>query len=575
MTHSPFLRRLLLGAALVGAAHAAQAQNSGQKEVLTDPQARLDFVRGLPYSGERPTLAGFSPAQPIKGFAAPAGQHEQTQAYRSASGCVAFFFPPGPEVADVAFKWSGPACKGQPVEGRGELQVRRRMGENTAVAWLRGEFKRGMLTGEASKRYFYFDGKGQALPGVHVMAGSFANSVLHGKGTASWSGAPDARPAAWFREGVFKDGSLQGMGVLARLRPFPGVEADIHDLVFAEDGEIYIEQARMNGGRLLDGTLYFENDPVPWGLELASWREAAPEAARLNRLDAEQGVALVSACVKWRFEAARLVCERGSVSSGTAAGSIGLNEGGFTVRLPVHADGVPFRPLGEPKLSVGLGRSEIPVRCDSDLRQCSGQGVLTVLGSALYWFGDIEWVDGALRPARAALYAHGSKLEDSPDPERDRRLATCERFDDALRCQRGKVFYNGGGSYYGGWRYTGVSYRGEGRTPPAYVAQGEQDVLPFGWGQLTYRDGSWAEVHHDSDGDIDEVGKCDVPSESASYRCHLDGQTVMFQAQGQGERRVRQAEAPVTVPAFRMPDLGGGSRPAVPQRPVFVLPGMR
>lgn len=574
MTHSPFLRRLLLGAALVGAAHAAQAQNSGQKEVLTDPQARLDFVRGLPYSGERPTLAGFSPAQPVKGFAAPAGQHEQTQAYRSASGCVAFFFPPGPEVADVAFKWSGPACKGQPVEGRGELQIRRRMGETTAVAVLHGEFKGGMLTGEAQKAYFYFDAKGQALPGVHLMVGSFANSVLHGPGSARWSGAPDARPAAWFREGHFKDGSLQGEGVLARLRPYPGVEAEIQRLRFDEAGDIYIEQARVNGGKLIEGTLYFEGDARPWTVELAVWRNASVEAARLLRTDPVNQTVLLAACEKWRFDGPRLSCERGSVSHGTIVSSIGTSNGAFALRLPVRGGEVPFRPGADAPVSVGVGDGEFPVRCDAELSQCSGRGVLPVALSSLYWHGDIEWRDGAVRPVQASLYALRDK-DAQPKPDSDRRVARCDRFDDPLRCREGKVFWEDGGSFDGAWFYEGARFEAEDKVPPRYVAHATQNIVPRGWGTLTYATGNWAEVRMDADGDIVDVGKCDKPRESASFTCRVDGGTVFFRAEGR-ERRVRESEAPPR--SVYTPPAGGGGRferIPVPQRPVYVLPGMR
>ena len=37
--------------------------------------------------------------------------------------------------------------------------------------------------------------------------------------------------------------------MLARLRPYPGVEAEIQRLRFDEAGDIYIEQARVNGGK--------------------------------------------------------------------------------------------------------------------------------------------------------------------------------------------------------------------------------------------------------------------------------------------------------------------------------------
>ncbi len=237
------------------------------------------------------------------------------------------------------------------------------------------------------------------------------------------------------------------------------------------------------------------------------------------------------------------------------------------------------------------------------------------MGSMLYWQGDLEWRDGALRPASASLYARPSAqrstisvandgtvtrsgtdeddakaqqieeaLQKKPyDPgNRDRRIASCERFDGPLECSRGKIFWRTTGSFAGAWRYGGTRYKASSPgEPPRYVAEGTQDILPQGWGTRTYADGQWVEAHFDEDGDLDDVGKCDDPGSSANFRCSLEGDTVMFTAdqgsQGRGSQSRPRREA--ATPAYTAPSYNsGGGRfvpQVVPQRPVYVLPGMR
>ncbi len=599
---------LLCALALTTSTPSLHAQDKEQKE----QQEQLAFVRQLRFNGEWPALTGFSPAQPVKGVQAAPGDHGHTQAYRSAAGCMAFFFPLGEDGgSEVALKWSGPACNGKLVEGKGELQIWRRVGERTVVGVLQGSFTKGMLTGEGAKANFTFDKAGKPVPGMYIFNGTFANSVLHGDGVQRWTGAADARPSAWARQGKFQDGTIRGPVFLSQLRPYPGVEAQAQELWYSERGNTYIEQAQVNRGKLVDGTLFFEGDAIPWKAEVAVWRDDVPEAARLTRMDMARQHVMIASCMQWRFEAARLACGQGNVSAGGSGGSIGIGEGAFGIRLPVAARVAPFQPGPSAPVKIGLSDADIAARCDAELTRCTGQGVLPVMGSLLYWHGDIEWRDGALRPTSASLYERpyaqrsrytvgndgsmtrsGSDADDAKaqqidealrqkpyDPgNRDKRIASCERFDSPVECSRGKLFFNDGGTFAGAWRYDGVTYGSDGPTAPRYVVQDNQRTVRHGWGTATFPNGRWAEVHYDSDGDIDNVGKCDDPDSSDNFRCRLDGATVVFSNDSSSQSRPQRE---VATPAYTAPSYssgGGGGRyvpKVVPQRPVYVLPGMR
>ncbi len=602
---------LLSALALTTITPSLHAQDKELKEQLE----QLAFVRQIRYTGEWPTLTGFSPAKPVNGFEAAPGDHGHTQAYRSAAGCVAFFFPPGDEGGtEVALKWKGHACNGKLVEGKGELQIWRRVGEQTVVGVLEGHFSKGVLAGEGEKSNFTFDKAGKPVPDVYSFEGTFANSVLHGQGAKRWSGAANARPSAWVQQGKFQDGTIRGGVMLYQLRPYPGVEAQVQPLWFSERGNTYIEQAQVNRGKLLEGTLFFEGDPVPWKSEVAVWRDGLPEAARLTRMDMARRHMMIASCLQWRFEGARLACDRGSASAGGEGGSIGTDEGAFGIRLPVPARVVTFQPEATTALTLGLDNAQIPARCDAELARCTGRGVLPVRGSLLYWHGDIEWRDGALRPTSASLYERpwvqrsistvandgtvtrtGSDADDAKaeqieealrktpyDPgNRDRRVASCERFDSPLECSRGKLFGKDGGSFVGAWRYDGVTYSSDGPAAPRYTVQGNQRMVRRGWGTTTFSNGRWAEAHYDSDGDIDDVGKCDDPDSSDNFRCKLDGATVMFYNESSSNSSSSQSrpQREVAAPVYTAPSYSsGGGRyvpQVVPQRPVYVLPGMR
>lgn len=597
---------LLCALALTTVAPSLHAQDKEQQE----QQNQLAFVRQLRFNGEWPALTGFSQAQPVKGFDAAAGDHGHTQAYRSAAGCVAFFFPPGEDGgSEVALKWSGAGCNGKLVEGKGELQIRRRVGEQTVVGVLQGSFTKGVLTGEGVKANFTYDKAGKPVPGMYSFQGTFANSVLHGEGAQRWTGAADARPSAWARQGKFQDGTIRGGVILSQLRPYPGVEAQTQALWYSERGNTYIEQAQVNRGKLLDGTLFFEGDPIAWKAEVAVWRDDVPEAARLTRMDMARQHMMIASCMQWRFEAARLACSQGNVSAGGSGGSIGIDEGTFGIRLPVVARVATFQPGPSTPVKIGLHDADMAARCDAELTRCTGQGVLPVLGSRLYWHGEIEWRDGALRPTSASLYerpaaqrstyavgndgtmtrsgtdqddAKAQQIEEALrkkpyDPgNRDRRVASCERFDSPVECSRGKVFYGDGGNFAGAWRYDGVTYRSDGPTAPRYAVQDNQRTVRHGWGTATFSNGRWAEVHYDSDGDIDDVGKCDAPDSSDNFRCRLDGATVVFSNESRSQSRPQRE---VAAPVYTAPSYSSGSDRfvplVVPKRQVYVLPGMR
>ncbi|HVR50946.1 MAG TPA: hypothetical protein VMS38_14520 [Pseudorhodoferax sp.] len=522
-------RTLLIACAIAvgGAAHASEAR----------AQDKLAFVRQLPYQGAWPSLAGFSPAQPVPDFKAPAGDHGHTAAYRSADGCVAFFYPPGEEgISGVALKWKGPACNGKPLQGEGELQILRRAGTGTVVGVLQGRFANGLLAGQGSKANFSYDAAGQPLPDTYLFEGEFLHSVLHGQGISRWSGAADARPTAWARQGRFHEGLARGLVAQARLRPYPGVEAEVQDLWFGEDGTVPAEQARVNRGRPVPGLLFFENDAIAWRSEVAAWRDGQFQTARLLRMDTARQAGLVASCVRWRFEARQLRCDQGAVSSGGASGELRLDDGPYTLPWPVRPGGTGFRPGPGAALHVALQDAQTPVRCNAELSRCTGRGAIPILGAGEYWWGDLEWREGSLQPVAAALHARGAD-DGTPAtapqrpgyaPQSDAVLARCTRFAGPLQCAEGLLRSANGTRYSGAWVYDGVRF-GSDAGPARYEAlPGDRRVRRTGWGTNTYADGRWAEVHFDDDGAMDAVGLCEHPGRGGTVNCHLQGRTVVF-----------------------------------------------
>jgi hypothetical protein len=557
--HNPSVRVLWLVAFLtlsLPAQARSEAGPAASASVSGDLAQRLAWVRALRYDGPTPELTGFSPAQPVQGFSSPAGAHGHTQAYRSDSGCIAFFYPLAAHaVSDVAFKWNGPACTGQLLAGPGELQILRREGDALVVSVLQGTFAQGALHGNAAKADFRYALSGQPGHEVYRFEGEFVHSVLHGAGMVRWSGPADARPSAWSRQGHFRHGLIYGGVAQGRLHPYAGVEAEVQALRFADDGSIIVQQAQASGGEQQGGTLFFENDPNPWVSELETWHGGQPQSARYTRVDRVKEQLLSATCHAWRFEPERLVCAHGEIAAGTLAGTVGVTQTAYAIRLPAWSHGAPFTLPSALKARVGLGDSEFDAQCAPDMRRCTGHGAVPIATGRHYWHGDIEWRDGALIPVAAALYerphphnvhpgsqragsaqAHQQAEATSPKPpgapaDRARLVARCARFTTPTDCADGEVLWDAQ-RFKGSWQLAGVRFRSvaaDRRGAPRYQQDDPPTAVPQGWGELVLGEHHRAEVRFDG-GLLREVRRCTRVHDGQERPCRIEsGQLVMPQ----------------------------------------------
>ena len=522
----------LLGAALLCGPASAQSFQEDEAHQL------LASLRALRDVGELPSLTGFSPALPVANVVAPGGDHGHTQAFRDSNGCVAFFYPPSDDISGVAFKWSGAKCTGKLLDGPGELQVLRRVrlksgAFNTAVNVYRGNFGKGMLTGEGDKGNYAFDASGKLVQDTYLFHGTFANSVLDGRGTKRWIGAPTDEPSAYSVKALFKEGTPDGPVLQGRLDPAPGVEADFTPLFYSPRGNPYVEQAHFNHDEMVQGSLFFHGDPTPWTMETYNWLGII-QAGALSSDHA--GAKLHASCAKWDFTKDRVVCPEGTAGGGWRGQFFALDHKAFAIPVPYTASSTsvdgPLRVSDGELVVVGLeALDRPPIACSANLARCSGKLITSVLATPLYWHADATVREGTIYIDSGKLYErkNGVSYSTEYEYESDRLAASCSRMKSPLVCADGTVWFKNGGKVTGAWKFSGVDFEqvDEGGRL-GYVAKRTVKMLPVGKVRFTYKEGSWAVVTMDDDGDLVNVDECDDPSDSARYACHMEGETMMF-----------------------------------------------
>jgi hypothetical protein len=560
-------------ASALAASPAVASEESEAKEMLT-------WLRGLRYEGPRPAPTGFSPAQPTADFTAPPGGHEHTQAYKSAGGCVVFFLPTTADNFGVSIKTKDLKCDGKPVEGKGEVQILRKAkagdAANTVVGILRGQFAKGMLTGDGEKGNFTYAPDGKPVEDTYILLGNFENSVLNGKGERRWTGAKTDQPSTVSLEGTFKDGVIRGGVHMGRLNPLPGVEGDYVPLYFSERGNSYIEQAHLNGGKLMTGHMFFYNDPARWKVEFATWNFFAVGSALTRAYrDAD---ALYAVCEKWEFLEGKATCPDGNIGGGYNGKFFGVNRSPFSLPLPFNPKAAPFNVKAGQPVTIGIemnGRPGVP--CNEGLTRCAGKVIASVLGTSLYWYGDGEVRNGSVYLTSARLYERASGEAYSTDYkyETDRVMASCSAFKSPVACARGVVYYKNGAKAAGEWEFDGVAFEQVSeRGYMGYEAKRAFKLVLNGDVRMDYPNGSWAEVAM-RDGEMRSVDDCGV-AEGTSVTCSIEGTTVNFRNRSSGSSRP-SAQYATPVEPLRMPQINVPAyRPiVVPQRPVYTLPGMR
>jgi hypothetical protein len=113
----------------------------------------LDELRALRYSGDIPSLEGFSPAKVIQ-LPAPADSHFYTTAYMSKGKCVTFS-KLGKDEHDLSIKWKGAKCNGKPINGDGTLQIQYKEDSGTGT-YTHLSVSTGHFTNEAVEKVFSY-----------------------------------------------------------------------------------------------------------------------------------------------------------------------------------------------------------------------------------------------------------------------------------------------------------------------------------------------------------------------------------------------------------------------------------
>lgn len=559
---------LALQLSLPQSAHAAEPKSPLEQQFQSASSMSLALTW--------PVTTGFSPARPVDGFAAPPNSRWMTTPYRSATGCVAFFYPPNDDdikVSEVALKWQGPACNGRPLNGSGELQIRYRSEDNLVVSVLKGNFSNGLLNGKGSKRNFSFTAQGARLQDTYLFDGQFAANVLHGEGRSRWIGPADSHPRAWLREGRFDQGALNGQVLQSRLSPYPGVAVETLQLWFNNDGQAYNNQAAANKNEPVPGRLLFTGEDAPWLVDLIGYQNDGRPAGSLMRLFGAGHPPLAAECMHWQLDGPQPRCQKGDLRYDLNPGLV-IEQGGFVLDTPVRAGRTPFRPLGNTGIGFNSGLAEssnLPLRCNEEISLCTGSGLYPSTLSNMHWQGRFEWRPSGITPVSGSLYWRARA--NAPASTADEHMADCQRFDGPLSCADGALISQHS-TFRGAWFYRAPdnSYRG-------YMEEAEdapRDEGGFqrrGWGTLTFSDGSSARVRVDATDNLAEVGDCEDPNTDDEVSCTLRGSTVMFNYRSSViyEKAVRQ---PVITPE-RSRDAGRYKRIETPKRTPYILPGMQ
>lgn len=523
-----------------------------------------------------PVTTGFSAAKPVEGFTAAAENQWMRTAYRSASGCVAFFYPPdneGEPISDVAFKWQGPACNGRPLNGSGELQIRYRTPDKQIISVLKGGFANGVLSGQGSKRNFSFTSQGATVQDTYLFDGQFADNVLHGEGRSRWIGPADGHPKAWLREGRFNQGALNGQVLQSRLAPYPGIAVETLQLWFDNKGQPYNNQARANQGEPVSGRLLFTGDDKPWLVDLIGYQNDGRPAGSLTRLFGAEHPPLTAHCMHWQLDGVQPHCQQGDLRYGLEPGLV-IEQGGFVLDTPVRAGRTPFRALGHTGISFNSrlqADRSYPLRCNDDVSVCTGTGPYPSTLTNLYWQGRFEWRPNGITPVSGSLYQRASAS--APASMTDEQWASCQRFDGPMSCADGALIEQHA-TFRGAWFYREPENRYRGYMEEAEDSpRDEGGFQRRGWGTLAFNEGRSARVRVDADDNLAEVGDCEDPDSDDTVSCSLRGNTVVFKYKSNivYEKPVRQRDI---TPA--RPGNSGRYQPIeTPKRTPYILPGMK
>ncbi len=558
--------------------------------LLGQSSADRKEIQSLKASFKFPPFA-VMPAVTAASVPAPAGADDYNSAYKTNTGCI-FFYEKTARTAATHADWKGPACKGNALSGKGVLRITAKIvtedgGENLVQHEMRGTFANGMLSGVGEKTNIHYKADKTPIHDSYHFYGMFAHGFLSGQGQRTWIGAPADRPSAVQLTGTFVAGLPNGLLRQVRSQPYEGAVGDVITLAFGPKGTPYIEQAQVQRGRPVEGTIYFDDDE--WTMYVQSWNYRAPVAAVFVRAPdyrkyPNQKSYLLAQCMDWRFETAGWDCKDGTIRhlpAGTAF-FFHAEQAAFSLAMQAGAQGLNVS--SDPAvylLGTELDKNRA-LRCNPDWSECSDQAEIEMAGPYT-WRGDVRYLNGEIKPVGAgAVLAY--RGEDFVAAKRE-VVAECHRLSSPTECESGTYKFSNGGTFEGPFRLKNATYGLQPDSPlygprpgprvPRYGSEGEVDIELHGWGRITFSNGSWADVRKVG-GTTVEVGDCEDPASDEALTCTLDGKTIVFNAPRRSSSReeyssARQQERswePQRAPKRFVPT-------PIPGRQTYMLPGMR
>ena len=576
------------------AAGAAVAQNvPARKNVIEmTTEERLKRIESI--SAPKPLPKFF--VDPVAsrvptGFVAPAGaasSSEYVAAYRTSSNCVFWYEMPTSD-SMIHAQWKGSACKGQPLSGEGNLRITAAKtvdGKKLLVQHeFAGNFTNGFLTGAGLKSNVLFNTDRTPTGEAYFFDGNFAWSSLSGRGTRFGLFPAGSPPSVIAYSGNFVDGQPHGLIERLSIGHGEGVKGDIFFLDF-EKGAPLIDQSR-RGAEVVG---YIHTLKGEWKVALNEWRNGRPRGAQLSWAGDEGKPGTAAYCSQWQVEGPLWKCPSGNFALREQGGAAELGAEATAFSVSAIADR-PLRLVAPGRVQVRDDKSvdfNHSLSCDVELAACTGTAIVELgILDVRYWSGEVEYRAGALKPVGKGRFM--ALAADTPqafiNAKRtlgDRVEMDCARLASPTDCADGLIRFDDGVTYRGAHRLEGTAYgtKESSRLPPSYYKAGNtSDWIPYGSGRIDFGNGLVAQVQI-RDEAIVSVSDCSWPEHGAGS-CTVDDGKVIFRARREARetrvaRPTRRESSSSSKSYSDYPSAPQRYEPiAVPQRPTYVLPGMR
>ena len=506
-------------------------------------------------------------------------------AYRTAGNCVFWYETLSPD-AVIQAQWKGPPCKGQLVSGEGGLRVtvtKTEDGKSFIVQHeMMGKFINGYLAGEGVKSNVLFNLDRLPTGEAYVLTGNFAYSTLSGAGTryAKFPKGPGASAVAY--AGNFVNGQPHGLIERLSMGHGEGVKGDIFFLLF-NNGSPLINQSRL--AKEVEG--YIHTAKGEWKVAVVEWRDGRPRGADISWRGNDERPYTIASCGQWQIEGSLWKCASGSfvLRENKSENTLGVEARAFSISTTTSR---PLRLAAPGPVLVKDDRSanfNHPLSCDVEIISCSGKANVS-LGSefsADYWSGDVMYRAGFFTPVGRGRFMQmpaetSEAIMNSKRMPSDRVLAECDRLASPVDCAKGSLT-GSKATYSGAYRLSGTAFGAEqsGYAPRYYrgnESESERGWMRYGTGSIDYGNGLVAQVRFRNN-ILVGVDDCSWP-EKGDGSCTFSGNAVTFRPDREAVReRPRRESSSSSRPYPDTPVPGRYEPIAVPQRPTYVLPGMR